>query len=293
MKKIFLSSMLTLGLLLTFAIPLSAAPSIQLVINSEVVNSDAPPVSVAGRTMVSLASLKPLKLNLVWNADKKTVTVNAPGVKEKLVLTIGQKEASYGEKTLTLDVPAQLNKNRVVVPLRFISEAFKADVDWKAEKNTVIIRSADQVEKYKKLYQGTDLVAARKIAVNLPSNDENTLHNTEEGVYYQYIFPEGEALRYYSVVGNLLTYYEIKDDVKHLVWEGIEVDSGKYAKEKGKRPPVDKTQYFFLKERVDNSVTYGKVGAKKPVTQALPDSASVLADIILPISGEVRKDQIK
>ncbi|WP_256715686.1 copper amine oxidase N-terminal domain-containing protein [Paenibacillus peoriae] len=214
-------------------------------------------------------------------------------MKEKLVLTIGQKEASYGEKTLNLDVPAQLNKNRVVVPLRFISEAFKADVDWKAEKNTVIIRSADQVETYKKLYQGTDLVMARKITVNLPLNDENTLHNTEEGIYYQYIFPEGEALRYYSVVGNLLTYYEIKDDVKHLVWEGIEEDSGKYTKEKGKRSPVDKTQYFFLKERVDNSVTYGKVGAKKPVTQALPDSASVLAYIILPISWEVRKDQIK
>ncbi|WP_342438127.1 copper amine oxidase N-terminal domain-containing protein [Paenibacillus sp. FSL L8-0436] len=293
MKKIFLSSVLTLSMLLTFAIPLSAAPSIQLVINSEVVHSEAPPVSVAGRTMVSLASLKPLKLNLVWNTDKKTVTVNAPGVKERLVLTIGKKEAAYGEKTLTLDVPAQLNKNRVVVPLRFISEAFKAEVEWKAEKNTVIIRSADQVETYKKLYQGTDLVAARKIAVNLPSNDENTLQNTEESVYYQYIFPEGEALRYYSVVGNLLTYYEIKDDVKHLVWEGIEEDSGKYTKEKGKRPPVDKTQYYFLQERVDHSVTYGKIGAEKSVTQALPKGHTVLADIIVPIFGEVRKDQIK
>ncbi|MEE4565954.1 copper amine oxidase N-terminal domain-containing protein [Paenibacillus polymyxa] len=293
MKKIFLSSMLTLGMLLTCAIPLSAAPSIQLVINSEVVHSDAPPVSVAGRTMVSLASLKPLKLNLVWNADKKTVTVNAPGVKEKLVLTIGQKEASYGEKTLTFDVPAQLNKNRVVVPLRFISEAFKADVDWKAEKNTVVIRSADQVETYKKLYQGTDLVTARKIAVKLPTKDENTLHNTEEGIYYQYIFPEGEALRYYSVVGNLLTYYEIKDDVKHLVWEGVEGEKEKYTKEKGKRPPVDKTQYYFLQERVDHSVTYGKVGSEKSVTQALPKGPTELADIIVPISGEVRKDQMK
>ncbi|MGG1615144.1 copper amine oxidase N-terminal domain-containing protein [Paenibacillus sp. NRS-1782] len=293
MKKIFLSSMLTLSMLLTFAIPLSAAPSIQLVINSEVVNSDAPPVSVAGRTMVSLASLKPLKLNLVWNAGHKTVTVNAPGVKEKLVLTIGQKEAAYGEKTLTLDVPAQLNKNRVVVPLRFISEAFKAEVEWKADENTVIIRSADQIEKYKKLYQGTDLVTARKIAVGLPSNDENTLDNTEESIYYQFIFPEGEALRYYYVVGNLLTYYEIKDDVKHLVWEGVEKDTGKYTKEKGKRPPVDKTQYYFLQERVDRSVTYGKVGTEKPITQALPAKVTGIQDIIVPISGEVRKDQIK
>ncbi|APB71355.1 copper amine oxidase [Paenibacillus polymyxa] len=292
MKKILLSSILSLSMVLTFAIPLSAAPSIQLVINSEVVNPEAPPVSVAGRTMVSLASLKPLKLNLVWNAGQKTVTVNAPGVKERLLLTIGQKEASYGEKTLTLDVPAQLNKNRVVVPLRF-SEAFKAEVEWKTEKNTVIIRSADQVEKYKKLYQGTDLVAARKIAVDLPSKDENTLHNTEEGVYYQYIFPEGETLRYYYVVGNLLTYYEIKDDVKHLVWEGVEEDSRKKMKEKGKRPPVDKTQYYFLQERVDHSVTYGKVGTDKPVTQALPKNTMGLADIIVPISGEVRKDQIK
>ncbi|WP_420743653.1 hypothetical protein [Paenibacillus polymyxa] len=90
-------------------------------------------------------------------------------------------------------------------------------------------------------------MAARKIAVDLPSNDENTLNNTEEGVYYQYIFPEGEALRYYYVVGNLYTYYEIKDDVKHLVWEGVEEDSRKKMKEKGKRPPEDKTQYYFYK----------------------------------------------
>lgn len=41
------------------------------------------------------------------------------------------------------------------------------------------------------------ILAARKIAVNLPSKDENRLHNTEEGVLYQYIYPEGEALRYY------------------------------------------------------------------------------------------------
>ncbi|ASR48761.1 hypothetical protein B4V02_19710 [Paenibacillus kribbensis] len=34
----------------------------------------------------------------------------------------------------------------VVVPLRFISEAFKAEVDWKPERNTVIIRSAGQVK---------------------------------------------------------------------------------------------------------------------------------------------------
>lgn len=190
-------------------------------------------------------------------------------------------------------MPAQLNKNRVVVPLRFISEALKAEVEWKADKNTVIIRSADQVETYNKLYQGTDLVAARKIAVDLPSKDENTLHNTEEGVYYQYIFPEGEALRYYYVVGNLYTYYEIKDDVKHLVWEGVEEDSGEKTEEKGKRPPEDKTQYYFLQERVDHSVTYGRVGAEKSVTQALPKGHTVLADIIVPISGEVRKDQIK
>nr|WP_256020043.1 stalk domain-containing protein [Paenibacillus kribbensis] len=35
---------------------------------------------------------------------------------------------------------------RVVKPLRFISEAFKAEVDWKPERNTVIIRSAGQVK---------------------------------------------------------------------------------------------------------------------------------------------------
>ncbi|MNO07183.1 hypothetical protein D3C81_2292780 [compost metagenome] len=63
--------------------------------------------------------------------------------------------------------------------------------------------------------------------------------------------------------------------------------------ERGKQPPEDKTQYYFLQERVDHSVTYGKVGDEKSVTQALPKGPTVLADIIVPISGEVRIDQIK
>lgn len=64
-------------------------------------------------------------------------------------------------------------------------------------------------------------------------------------------------------------------------------------KEKGKHPSEDKTQYYFLQERVDHSVTYGKVGTEKPVTQVLPKNTTGLADIIVPISGEVRKDRMK
>ncbi|WP_238799334.1 hypothetical protein [Paenibacillus sp. EKM211P] len=81
--------------------------------------------------------------------------------------------------------------------------------------------------------------------------------------------------------------------MKHLVWEGVEKAPVKYTKEKGKLPSVDKTEYYFLQERVDHSVTYGKVGGGKPITQALPKITTGLADIIVPISGEVRKDQIK
>nr|WP_269744434.1 stalk domain-containing protein [Paenibacillus sp. Aloe-11] len=50
-------------------------------------------------------------------------------------------------------MPAQLNKNRVVVPLRFISEAFKAEVEWKAGMNSIIIRSADQCKPFLKVDQ--------------------------------------------------------------------------------------------------------------------------------------------
>lgn len=286
------STVLSVILLLTYVTPSFAeTPIVQLVINSQIIQTDAAPVTINGSNMVSLSSLQQLGLRLQWNAKDKKVTVYSSKNNNQLSLIVGDTTAQFGTESLQLQTPPILKNNWVMVPVRFISEAFGAQVMWNSKDRMVIIRSADQINTYKALYQGEDLVKARRIAVDLPSPDKNTLSGTDEEINYAYHFPEGEALRYYYYEGNLVSYYEIQNDVKHLVWEAVVNENGQYVKEKGKRPTEDKSTVYFRKHRTDNGVDFGRLSDEKPYTGEAANGT--LAQIIMKIPNEVRKDQVK
>lgn len=298
MKKI-VSCLIVVMSLLVFTLPLQAADEIRLYINSEKINTDAAPVLVNGRMLVALASLKKLNLDLQWNNETKQVTVASPNAGHTLVLTAGSKTAMLGDTKMTLDEPARVIKGRVYVPVRFVGEAFQADVKWLPDIRSVVIRSADKKEMYEALYHGDDLVEARKIAVFLPTEDENTLGSTGEMHSHTLIFPEGEALRYYHVWGNLYSYYEIKHDVKRLVWEGVlGAEEGSYDQERGTRPPEDKSRVYFNLDRFQSDmVHYWKDGEGEIHygNSAQPGKYvdSYLSNAVIPIPDEVRIDQVK
>ena len=284
--------------LLAFTLPLQAAGEVHLYINSEKMDTDAAPVLVNGRMLVALSSLKKLNLDLQWHPETKQVTVASPQARNELVLTVGSKTANLGADILTLDVPARAINGRVYVPVRFVSEAFQADVKWLPEINSVVIRSADKKEMYEALYHGDDLVEARKIAIALPTEDVNALVSTGEMHSHTFIFPEGEALRYYHEWGNLLSYYEIKNDVKRLVWEGVlGAEPGMYDQERGVRPPEEKSRVYFNLDRFQSDVVhYWKEGGGEMLhgnTRPGKYVDSPMANAVQPIPDEVRIDQVK
>lgn len=269
----------------------AATPSVQLVINSQKIQTDAPPVNVDGSNMVSLSSLKALGLHLQWDAKGRKVTVQSSGNRNALSVVVGNKVAQFGAQSFPLQTPPILKNNRVLVPVRFISEAFGAEVIWNSADRIVMIRSAEQSPNYKALYQGADLVKARQIAVDLPSADQPIYNSTDEEITYAYHFPEGEALRYYDYEGNHVSYYEIANDVKSLVWEAVVDEKGGYIKEHGKRPVSDSSTVYFRKHRIDNGVDYGRVGDKKSYMGEAANGT--LAHIIMKIPNEVRTDQLQ
>ena len=63
-----------------------------------------------------------------------------------ILLTVGEIEASIDDKPFTLDAAPYLKPQvgRTLVPLRFISEAFKADVAWDPEASQISIGLGDQ-----------------------------------------------------------------------------------------------------------------------------------------------------
>lgn len=57
-----------------------------------------------------------------------------------ILLYINKKEALVNNKKIQLDAPPMIKNNRVMVPVRFVSENLKAEVDWNSATQTILIR---------------------------------------------------------------------------------------------------------------------------------------------------------
>ncbi len=73
-----------------------------------------------------------------YNASTKTVDVSKPGA--DVQVTVGKPEVILNGETRPLDVPPEIYKGSVVVPVRVISEALGAYVQWVPDKRVVVVR---------------------------------------------------------------------------------------------------------------------------------------------------------
>ncbi len=75
---------------------------------------------------------------VTYNGATKTVDVTKPGV--DVQVTVGKSEVVLNGETRPLDVPPEIYKGAVVVPVRVISESLGAYVLWVADKRLVVVR---------------------------------------------------------------------------------------------------------------------------------------------------------
>lgn len=114
------------------------AKPITVTVNGTPVIFDQPPVIFKGRTMVPMRAIfEALGTQVNWDAEKQTVTATKGGI--TIMVQIGSQQATVNGAGKTLDVPAQIIKNRTMVPVRFISESLGAEVNWDAKSRTVTI----------------------------------------------------------------------------------------------------------------------------------------------------------
>ena len=78
-----------------------------------------------------------------YNASTKTVDVSKPGA--DVQVTVGKPEVTINGETRPLDVPPEIYKGSLVVPLRVISEGMGAYVQWVADKRLVVVRYLAQI----------------------------------------------------------------------------------------------------------------------------------------------------
>lgn len=110
-------------------------------IDGQALDTDARPYNVEGRILVPVrALLEALNFELQWN--ESTRQIRALNGSYEISMQIDNREASVNGNSVKMDVPAQLIDNRTYIPVRFVSEASGADVNYNAESRLVVVSTA-------------------------------------------------------------------------------------------------------------------------------------------------------
>lgn len=132
--------LLTAVICLLLIQPAQGAEGVQVDLNSLPVEFDTPAVIHNDRVMVPFRGLAELlNVTVDWLSDSQTVVADSSG--SQVRLQVGNSTAYQNNRAVQLDAPPLLVGGRVLVPLRFFSEAFGCQVAWKPADNQVSLVS--------------------------------------------------------------------------------------------------------------------------------------------------------
>jgi hypothetical protein len=110
-------------------------------INSQDFPLDVPPLILKGRTFVPLRFIsEAFGAEVEWDGETRSVRIFFEKTNSRVTLQIDNPIARVNEKVVKLDAPPTIVGGRTMVPIRFIAEAFGADVLWDGATKTVTIR---------------------------------------------------------------------------------------------------------------------------------------------------------
>ncbi len=116
----------------------SSAPTVYLNGN-RLTFPDVEPMIVNSRTLVPMRAIfEAMGAEVSWIPSTRTV-VGVGKDQTMIVLPVGSTTATVNDKTITLDVPAQIVRDRTMVPLRFVGESLGATVAWEAATRRIDI----------------------------------------------------------------------------------------------------------------------------------------------------------
>ncbi len=128
----------------TFQLEIRVSPRVTVLLDGKTLDFDVPPVIEEGRTLVPLRAIfEALGAEVTWNPETRQVTAQKEDI--TVELTVGSEKAYWkGPKDghmVSLYIPPRIMGNRVLVPLRFVSETLGDRVDWDEATRTVRITS--------------------------------------------------------------------------------------------------------------------------------------------------------
>ena len=147
MKKVTLTLVLIMVITTILSTNIFAVEiPLRVVVNGERISfPDAQPfIDENGRTQVPVRFVsEALGADVGWDGSTRTVTVEQG--RNKISLVVGKSEYTVNSKKMEMDTSVIIVEDRTFVPIRFVSEALGADVDWNASIRTVYITTGGTV----------------------------------------------------------------------------------------------------------------------------------------------------
>ena len=113
---------------------------IKVEVDGQPLSFNVPPMTVQNRTMVPMRGVfEALGAQVNWEAATRSITATRNDT--VVQLAIGANHATVNGRITPLDVPAMIYRGTTMVPLRFISEALGAHVQWNEATQTVSIHT--------------------------------------------------------------------------------------------------------------------------------------------------------
>ncbi|MCE5224212.1 C25 family cysteine peptidase [bacterium] len=110
-------------------------------VNGFEVPLDVSPSIIKGRTFVPIRFIsEAFGAEVEWDGETRTVRIFLEKTNTRVTLQIDNTIARINERIITLDAPPTIIQGRTLVPIRFIAEAFGAQVDWDGVLRKVTIR---------------------------------------------------------------------------------------------------------------------------------------------------------
>ena len=107
-------------------------------VNEENVELDAAPYISSGRTYVPLSVIaKGLGAKVEWVAKTKGINVQLENT--IISMQIGSNRAIVNNKIVQMEAPPEITNGRTFVPIRFVSEALGAEIEWNQEDKSIKI----------------------------------------------------------------------------------------------------------------------------------------------------------
>ncbi len=109
-------------------------------VDGEQIRTDVYPKIENNRTLVPMrAVFEKMGAEVGWDEETRTVSVKRNDI--TVTLQIGAETMYKNDTPIAIGVPAKIENDRTLVPLRAISEAINCNVEWNAQDRTVEIRT--------------------------------------------------------------------------------------------------------------------------------------------------------